>query len=107
MCLAIPGKIEAITNQLDDVFRIGKVAFGDVKKDINLSMVPEAKEGDYVMVHVGVAISVVNEEEANKMDLKGTPASIINGRLYVGYLGRATLEKLLLTVPEPADRKKQ
>jgi hydrogenase expression/formation protein HypC len=66
MCLAIPGKIEAITNQLDDVFRIGKVAFGDVKKDINLSMVPEAKEGDYVMVHVGVAISVVNEEEANK-----------------------------------------
>jgi len=48
-----------------------------------------------------------DEEEANKMDLKGTPASIINGRLYVGYLGRATLEKLLLTVPEPADRKKQ
>lgn len=66
MCLAIPGKIEEITNQLDDTFRIGKVAFGDIKKEINLSMVPEAKEGDYVMVHVGVAISVVNEEEANK-----------------------------------------
>ena len=66
MCLAIPGKIEEITNQLDDVFRQGKVAFGEVKKEVNLSMVPEANIGDYVMVHVGVAISVVDEEEANK-----------------------------------------
>jgi len=66
MCLAIPGKIEEITNQLDDVFRQGKVAFGEIKKEVNLSMVPEANIGDYVMVHVGVAISVVNEDEANK-----------------------------------------
>ena len=66
MCLAIPGKVEEITNQLDEVFRMGRVAFGDVKKEINLSMVPEAKVGDYVMVHVGVAISTIDEEEANK-----------------------------------------
>lgn len=66
MCLAIPGKIESIENQLDDVFRIGKVAFGEIKKDINLSMLPEANIGDYVMVHVGVAISVVDEEEAQR-----------------------------------------
>ena len=66
MCLAIPGKVEEITNQLDEVFRMGRVAFGDIKKEINLSMVPDAKIGDYVMVHVGVAISVVDEEEANK-----------------------------------------
>ena len=66
MCLAIPGKIEAITSQLDETFRVGEVDFGGVKKEINLSMVPAAKEGDYVMVHVGVAISVVDEEEANK-----------------------------------------
>ena len=66
MCLAIPGKIEEITNQLDATFRVGRVAFGEVKKEINLSMVPDANEGDYVMVHVGVAISVVDEEEANK-----------------------------------------
>ncbi|MEN8249965.1 MAG: HypC/HybG/HupF family hydrogenase formation chaperone [Bacteroidota bacterium] len=66
MCLAIPGKVEEITNQLDDTFRVGRVVFGDVKKEINLSMVPDAKVGDYVMVHVGVAISVVDEEEANK-----------------------------------------
>ena len=66
MCLAIPGKIEEITKQLDDTFRVGMVAFGEVKKAINLSTVPEAKQGDYVMVHVGVAISMVDEEEANK-----------------------------------------
>ena len=66
MCLAIPGKIEAITNQLDEVFRQGTVVFGEVKKEVNLAMVPEASVGDYVMVHVGVAISVVDEEEANK-----------------------------------------
>ena len=43
MCLAIPGKIEEITNQLDDTFRVGRVVFGDVKKEINLSMVLKLK----------------------------------------------------------------
>ena len=66
MCLAIPGKIESIVEQLDATFRLGKVAFGEVRKDINLSMVPDAKIGDYVLVHVGVAISVVDEEEAER-----------------------------------------
>lgn len=65
MCLAIPGKIIEISNQLDEVFRIAKVDFDGIKKDANLSMLPEAKVGDYVMVHVGVAISIVDEEEAN------------------------------------------
>jgi len=66
MCLAIPGQITEITTQLDEVFRAGKVSFGGIIKEINLSMVPEAKVDDYVMVHVGVAISVVDEEEAIK-----------------------------------------
>jgi hydrogenase expression/formation protein HypC len=66
MCLAIPGKITAIAEQLDDTFSIGKVSFGGVVKDINLMMVPEAQPGDYVLVHVGVAISLVDEEEAEK-----------------------------------------
>ena len=64
MCLAIPGQIIAITDQLDDIFRIAKVSFRGINKDVNLSMVPEAKVGDYVLVHVGVAISIVDEEEA-------------------------------------------
>ena len=65
MCLAIPGKIISITDQLDETFRFGKVSFGGITKDVNLCMVPDAKTGDYVLVHVGVAISIVDEQEAN------------------------------------------
>ncbi|MCA0364778.1 MAG: HypC/HybG/HupF family hydrogenase formation chaperone [Bacteroidetes bacterium] len=63
MCLAIPGKIVSIEG-LDDTFRTGKVSFGGIIKDVNLCMLPEAKIDDYVLVHVGVAISIVDEEEA-------------------------------------------
>jgi len=67
MCLAIPGKILSITNQLDETFRFGKVSFGGINKEVNLCMVPEANIGDYVLVHVGVAMSVVDEAEAQKV----------------------------------------
>jgi hydrogenase expression/formation protein HypC len=67
MCLAIPGKILSITDQLDETFRFGKVSFGGINKEVNLCMVPEANIGDYVLVHVGVAMSVVDEEEAQKV----------------------------------------
>jgi hydrogenase expression/formation protein HypC len=64
MCLAIPGKILSITNQLDETFRYGKVSFGGINKEVNLCMVPDANIGDYVLVHVGVAISIIDEAEA-------------------------------------------
>jgi len=67
MCLAIPGKIIAITAQLDETFRTGKVSFGGIHKEVNLCMVTDAQVGDYVLVHVGVAISKVDEEEAMKV----------------------------------------
>jgi hydrogenase expression/formation protein HypC len=66
MCLAIPGKIISIDNEIDDIFRIAKVSFEGIVKEVNLAMVPEAGIGDYVLVHVGSAISVVDEEEANR-----------------------------------------
>ena len=66
MCLAIPGKLTSITAQLDETFRVGKVSFGGNLKDVNLAMVPKANIGDYVLVHVGVAISVIDEAEAHK-----------------------------------------
>jgi hydrogenase expression/formation protein HypC len=67
MCLAIPGKIISINMVSEDqIFRNGKVSFGGISKEINLSMVPEAVIGDYVLVHVGVAISRIDEEEAQK-----------------------------------------
>jgi len=67
MCLAIPGKIISIANfKTDNVFKEGKVLFGGIVRDVNLSMVPHAVVGDYVLVHVGVAISKIDEEEAQK-----------------------------------------
>ena len=66
MCLSIPGKLIEITGQLDDTFRTGRVSFDGVIKEISLTLVPEAKVNDYVMVHVGAAISVVDEKEAKK-----------------------------------------
>ena len=66
MCLSIPGKLIEITSQLDETFRIGKVSFDGIIKEVSLTLVPEANVGDYVMVHVGAAISTVDEEEAKK-----------------------------------------
>jgi hydrogenase expression/formation protein HypC len=63
MCLAIPGKILNIEGD-DPILRSGKVNFGGVIKQVNLSYVPEAKVNDYVVVHVGFAISIVDEKEA-------------------------------------------
>jgi hydrogenase expression/formation protein HypC len=66
MCLAVPGKIESIETA-DAIFRSGRVNFGGIVKNVNLSYVPEARVGDYVIVHVGFALSVVDEVEAMKV----------------------------------------
>jgi hydrogenase expression/formation protein HypC len=66
MCLAVPGKIVSIEGT-DPVFRSGKVSFGGIMKQINLAYVPEAKIGDYVLVHVGFAISTIDEAEAQQV----------------------------------------
>ncbi|MCO6511559.1 MAG: HypC/HybG/HupF family hydrogenase formation chaperone [Aridibacter famidurans] len=66
MCLAVPGRIETIEGD-DVLLKRGKVNFGGIRKEVSLSYVPEAKVGDYVMVHVGVAISVVDEDEAARV----------------------------------------
>ncbi len=63
MCLAIPGQILSITGS-EDLDRAGRVSFGGVVKEVSLAYVPEAKVGDYVVVHVGFALSVVDEKEA-------------------------------------------
>lgn len=63
MCLAVPGQIISIKgdNALD---RSGEVRFGDAVREASLAFVPEAVEGDYVLVHAGVAISVLREDAA-------------------------------------------
>ena len=66
MCLAIPGKITSISGD-DPLMRSGKVDFGGILKEVSLAYVPEAKLGDYVIVHVGFALSRVDEEEAKQV----------------------------------------
>ncbi|HEX6975754.1 MAG TPA: HypC/HybG/HupF family hydrogenase formation chaperone [Vicinamibacterales bacterium] len=63
MCLAVPGRIISIEGD-DPLLRSGKVDFAGAVKRINFAYVPEARVGDYVLVHVGFAISIVDEEEA-------------------------------------------
>ena len=64
MCLAIPGKI--LTAETKNGVRSGRVQFGGITRDVCLDFVPEAEVGDYVIVHVGFAISRVDAEEAQR-----------------------------------------
>ncbi len=66
MCLAVPGKVISIQGD-DPLQRTGKVNFGGIVKDVSLACVPEAAVGDYVIVHVGMALSIVSEEDANQV----------------------------------------
>jgi len=63
MCLAVPGRILDIENS-GPLSASGRVDFGGIVKQINLAYLPEAKSGDYVLVHAGFAISVIDEEQA-------------------------------------------
>ncbi len=68
MCLGIPGKIVELSEQND--LPMGKVEFGGILKEVCLAYTPEAQVGDYVLVHVGFAISRIDEAEAQEtMDL--------------------------------------
>lgn len=63
MCLAVPGRVESIEGE-DPAFRRGKVDFGGVRKDVSLAYTPAVTVGDYVLVHVGFAIEVIDEQQA-------------------------------------------
>jgi hydrogenase expression/formation protein HypC len=71
MCLAVPGKVISIEenserNGNSSLWRIGKVSFGGIIKEVSLAYVPDVKIGDYVIVHVGFALSIVDPEEAEQ-----------------------------------------
>ena len=71
MCLAVPGCIDSIVEGADPFTRpftrIARVRFGTVHKEVNLSLVPEAQVGDYVLVHVGVALQRIDAAEAERV----------------------------------------
>jgi hydrogenase expression/formation protein HypC len=66
MCLAVPGRITSVTDD-PPLMRRAKVEFGGILKDVSLAFVPDAAIGDYVLVHVGFAISTIDEEEAGRV----------------------------------------
>ena len=66
MCLAVPGQVLSISGD-DPILRLARVDFGGVVKEINLAYTPEAVVGDYVLVHVGFALTVIDAAEANKV----------------------------------------
>jgi hydrogenase expression/formation protein HypC len=67
MCLAIPGKIESVRGGEDPMRKTARVNFGGIFKEVSLAYVPDAQAGEYVIVHVGFAISKVHEQEALKV----------------------------------------
>lgn len=66
MCLAVPGEILSIDDG-EPILRKARVRFGGIVKEISLALLPQAKQGEYVLVHAGVGISVVNDAEADKI----------------------------------------
>jgi len=65
MCLAVPGKIVSINdNNNDPLLRSARVSFGGIIKEVSLAYLPEAQIGQYVIVHVGFALTILDEEEA-------------------------------------------
>lgn len=65
MCLAVPGKIISISED-EPLLRMGRVSFGGLIKQVSLAYVPQAKVDDYVIVHVGFALSILDTKEAEK-----------------------------------------
>jgi hydrogenase expression/formation protein HypC len=66
MCLAIPGLLEERTGD-DPLMAVGRVRFGGIVKEVSLACLPEARVGDYILVHAGVGIAVVDEDEAREV----------------------------------------
>jgi len=67
MCLAVPGRIIEIDENPDPTLRSARVDFGGIRKEVSLAFTPEATTGNYVLVHVGFALNVVDDAEAHKI----------------------------------------
>jgi hydrogenase expression/formation protein HypC len=66
MCLAVPGRVLEVSGE-DPLSRRGRIDFGGIEKEVSLAFIPEVRIGDYVLVHVGFAISKIGEEEAREV----------------------------------------
>ncbi len=82
MCLGVPGKL--VESYTKDDLPMGKVEFGGIRKEVCLAYTPEAQLGDYVLVHVGFAISRIDEAEAQEIfsyleEISGIEEEIVGG----------------------------
>ncbi len=91
MCLAIPGKVISIG--IENAIRIGRVQFDGIIQPVSLDFVPEVLVGDYVMVHVGFAISCVNAEEAEATYRALEQMGLLEGELPSGETSEETQER--------------
>lgn len=66
MCLAVPGVLKTLLSS-DPLLRSGIVDFGGASREVNLACLPQAKVGDYIIVHAGVGLQILDEEEALKL----------------------------------------
>lgn len=66
MCLAVPGELLSVVGD-DPLTRAGRVRFGEVVRQVNLALLPEAGVGDYILVHVGIAIARIDAAEAERI----------------------------------------
>ncbi len=69
MCLGIPGKVLSISEDDDPILKTGRVSFGGSIKEISLAYVPDVKVDDYVIVHAGFALNIIDAEEADQVFL--------------------------------------
>lgn len=66
MCLGLPGQIKSITGE-DPLFKSAQVAFGSVQRQVSLMYTPTAQHGDYILVHAGFAISIIDQDQASTL----------------------------------------
>ena len=95
MCLAIPGKIVTIVVDGSFGLRTGKVEFGGIRREVCLAYLPEAQIGDYVLVHVGFAITIIDEQEAQRV------YEFLSG---LGQLDELQEDSMELSVDAPATK---
>ncbi len=99
MCLGIPGRITEI--RTDSGLGMGRVDFGGVRKEACLAYVPDARVGDYVIVHVGFAISTVDEAEALRtLAILGEMGDLVRQEL--ATMGPGMMEPAVQNDPAPA-----
>ncbi|MCC6124417.1 MAG: HypC/HybG/HupF family hydrogenase formation chaperone [Pirellulales bacterium] len=67
MCLGIPGKLIEVHQESPEALPMGKVDFGGIRKEVCLAYTPEAQIGDYLLIHVGFALSRIDEREAQEI----------------------------------------